>query len=89
MDKEFDTSRMDTKEKAIVSRFEAARAKGAPILDPPRLENTRRMVREDTPWYISAAFVKIFQTGEGDYWATKKHAKHAAYKYPCMLGCNM
>ena len=27
------------------------------------------MVREDTPFYISAAFPKIFQTGAGDYWA--------------------
>ena len=27
------------------------------------------MVREDTPWYITAPFLKVFQTGEGDFWA--------------------
>ena len=68
----FDTSNMDRREQAIWDRFEAARVKKAPKLDPPSLEDTRRMVREDTPWYITAAFPKVFQTGEGDYWAYHK-----------------
>ena len=38
------------------------------MTDPPHVD-ARRMIREDTAWYISAAFVKIFQTGAGDYWA--------------------
>ena len=64
-EEEFDTSHMDRREKAIWERYEAARRrKGVPIFDPPRLEDTRRMVREDTPWYITAAFPNIFQTGE-------------------------
>eukprot|EP00959_Pyramimonas_sp_CCMP1952_P042888 897453-Pyramimonas_sp.AAC.1 len=63
---------MDRRERGIWERFQAARAKGAPILDPPALADTRQLVREDTPWYISAAFVKIFQTGEGDFWAYER-----------------
>ena len=71
-EEDFDTKDSGAREHAIYTRFKAASVKKAPKLDPPRLEDTRRMVREDTPWYISAAFVKIFQTGEGDYWAYAK-----------------
>ena len=72
----FDVTSLDAKERAMWSRFHAARAKGAPMLDPPRLEDTRCLVREDTPWYITAAFIKIFQTGAGDYWAYAKARQH-------------
>ena len=41
----------------------------------PQIEDSKTLVREDTPWYISAAFPKIFQTGEGDYWAFEKLRK--------------
>ena len=45
-------------------------------MDPPRVRDTRQLVREDTPFYIAAAFTKIFQTGAGDYWAyTRKSAR--------------
>ena len=71
-DEAFDTSCKDQREQAIWQRFRPASLQKAPKLDPPSLEDTRGMVREDTHWYISAAFVKIFQTGEGDYWAYAK-----------------
>ena len=67
-EEEFDTKNMSAKQKAEFKSFGAARKAGAPMTDPPRVD-AKRMVREDTPWYISAAFVKIFQTGAGDYWA--------------------
>ena len=85
----FDTSDMNARERAIWSRFQAARTKGAPIFDPPRVESTKQMVREDTPWYITAAFIKIFQTGAGDFGPMRKRAKSGVCPCLCMLGSNM
>ena len=56
-------------QRPVLKKFGAARIVGGTILDPPWAENSRTLVREDSPWYIVAAFPKIFQTGSGDYWA--------------------
>ena len=64
-----DLKHMTPAERASLAKYGAARARGAPIVDPPRAGDTRQLVREDTPYYISLAFLKIFQTGHGDYWA--------------------
>jgi len=68
---EFDATHMNAREKYVHDRFHAGRLAGAAILDPPRIASTKRqdLVREDEPWYIAAAFPKIFQTAAGDYWA--------------------
>jgi len=62
----------DPQRQRTLEDFGAARAKDAPIFDPPPMGDSRELVREDRPWYISAAFVKIFQTGEGDHWALRR-----------------
>ena len=41
---------------------------------PPLLESLR-LVKENTPWYISVAFLKVFQTGAGNYWAYAEERK--------------
>ena len=56
-------------QRPVLKKFGAARIVGGTILDPPWVESSRTLVREDSPWYIVAAFPKIFQTGSGDYWA--------------------
>ena len=66
---EFETTNITPAERASLQMYGAARLAGAPIVDPPRAENTRQLLREDTPFYIALAFLKIFQTGAGDYWA--------------------
>ena len=43
---------------------------------------TEQLVREDTPWYIAAAFPKIFQTGQGDYWAYQKQRQARGLDVP-------
>ena len=48
----------------LAYQFQAARVWG--------ISDTRAMVREGTPFNIAAAFPKILQTGEGDYWAYAK-----------------
>ena len=58
-----------SKQRPMLNKFGAARMDGAPIVEPPWSENGRTLIREDSPWYIVAAFPKIFQTGCGDYWA--------------------
>ena len=65
----FDTTNMTRAERASLDKLAAARLAGAPIVDPPQASDVRQVVREDTPFYIALAFLKIFQTGAGDYWA--------------------
>ena len=62
---EFDATHMNARETYVHDRFHVGRLAGAAILDPPRIASTKRqdIVREDEPWYIAAAFPKIFQTG--------------------------
>ena len=62
----YDTSGLDSAEKLNLKKFHAARLQGAPIRDPPR---RGILLKENTPFYIALAFITIFQTGEGDYWA--------------------
>ena len=66
---EFDTTGMTRAEQASFGRYGAARLTGAPIVDPPRAADTRILLREDMPFFIALGFLKIFQTGSGDYWA--------------------
>ena len=40
-----------------------------PIVNPPRVDDGRTLLREDTPFYIALGFLKVFQTGDADYWA--------------------
>ncbi len=68
---------MERRERYIFKTYLANRAPGQVIVDGPRLSDTKTLVREDTPFYMAAAFVKIFQTGEGDYWAYAKQRKAA------------
>ena len=82
-EEEFDTSHMDRREKAIFKKYQAAKPQAGVARDPPPIHDTRRMVREDTPWYIAAAFLKSFQTGAGDFWAFKKARE--ARKLPVSL----
>ena len=60
---------MTPAERAALRMYGAARMRTVPIVDPPRAGDTRQMVREDTPYYMTLAFLNIFQTGQGDYWA--------------------
>ena len=66
---EFDMDGMSAAERASLESYGAARLAGAPIVHPPQALTTRALVREDTPFYIALAFLKIFQTGAADYWA--------------------
>ncbi len=50
-----DLKHMTPAERASLAKYGAARARGAPIVDPPRAGDTRQLVREDTPYYISLA----------------------------------
>ena len=43
--------------------------------DPPSISDSRALIPEDTPFYISLAFLKIFQTGAGDYWAFERQRR--------------
>ena len=71
----YDTSNLTKQEKASLWHYQAARLAGAPITQPPRVDNTRELVREDTPFYITLGFLKIFQTGAGDYWAYEQQRR--------------
>ena len=71
----YDTSNLTKQEKASLWQYQAARLAGAPITPPPRVDNTRELVREDTPFYITLGFLKIFQTGAGDYWAYEQQRR--------------
>ena len=51
---------MDARARRAFREYLAARARGAPFVEGPRVSDTASMVREATPYYISAAFVKIF-----------------------------
>ena len=44
-------------------------------MDPPQATDVRQVVREDTPFYIALAFLRIFQTGAGDYWAFEQQRR--------------
>ena len=33
------------------------------------MESVNRLIREDSPYYIAAGFIKLFPEGKGDYWA--------------------
>ena len=68
---EFDTSNATAQERLAWRNCCAWKKKGARLVDPPALKSGQ-IVREDTPYYIAAAFPKIFQTGAGDYWAFRK-----------------
>ena len=70
--RKYDTSNLTRQERASLQQFQAARLAGAPIRPPPRVDNTRELIREDTPFYITLGFLKIFQTGAGDYWACEQ-----------------
>eukprot|EP00435_Cladocopium_sp_Y103_P010659 s3940_g2.t1 len=50
-------------------RFGASRVAGLPILDPPTVQSRNQLIREDSPYYIAAGFLKLFPLGQGDYWA--------------------
>jgi hypothetical protein len=62
-------------QRSMLNKFGAARVSKSTILEPPWSENGRTLIREDSPWYIVAAFPKIFQTGSGDYWAFAEKRK--------------
>ena len=66
---EFDTKNLTNQERAALHQYKAARVKDVPIVPPPLVDDVRRLVREDAPYYMTLGFVKIFQTGAGDYWA--------------------
>ena len=66
---EFDTKNLNNVDREALHKYKAARLEGAPIVAPPLVEDVRKLVREDAPYYMTLGFVKIFQTGEGDYWA--------------------
>ena len=72
----FHTHAMDRRETAIWHRFHAASLKRTPIVDPPELKNSKRLIREDTLYCISLAFPKIFQDGKNDYWAYKQERQN-------------
>jgi hypothetical protein len=72
---QLDTSAMTRAERASLERYGAARLVGAPIVDPPRAADTRVLLREDMPFYIALGFLKVFQTGSGDYWAFEQRRR--------------
>jgi hypothetical protein len=73
--KEFDTAGMTRQERASLERYGAARLAGAPIVRPPQAADTRILLREDMPFYMSLGFLKIFQTGRGDFWAFEQRRR--------------
>ena len=75
---EFDTKNLNSVERDSLRKYKAARLQDAPIVAPPLVEDYRKLVREDAPYYMTLGFVKIFQTGEGDYWANehKRQGRH-------------
>ena len=72
---QLDTAAMPRAEQASLDRCGAARLAGAPIVDPPRAADARVLLREDMPFYIALGFLKIFQTGHGDYWAFQQQRR--------------
>ena len=60
---EFEISGRHSREQAVYDAFGVGRCKGAVILDPPPIGDVKQLVREDLPWYISAALLQIFQSG--------------------------
>ena len=80
----FDTAAMTRAEKASLERYGAARLAGAPLVDPPRAADTRIILREDTPFYISLGFLKIFQTGSADYWAFDQRRRERRFPVSLM-----
>ena len=73
--KQFDTTAMTRPEQASLERYGAARLAGVPIVDPPKAADTRVLLREDMPFYMALGFLKIFQTGRGDFWAFEQRRR--------------
>ena len=75
--KAFDTSNMSRKERAALEQYGAARVAGAPFhpMGAPQIHDSKQVIAEDMPHYISLAFLKIFQTGAGDYWAFERQRR--------------